>query len=366
MTLAFLWLWRVNPDLLSFISVEEGVLELLTAIILGSSFVLGLFFIIKHRQSHLRLIYISLPLLSMLAFLDEISYGQGILNFQTFSIFGFYIDGFHDILVIMHILIERNPEYFHLTGFGLMGLIFVFIITAAAKDIFPNLERLKKHYLGWTALFLTVFTFTCLIFLLSIPADRKNAWIFGYSPSRILIVVAFSSVILSSSWFTTKIWRNVQWSKYIIAYMDVFHEKSRRRYLTIVLLTLNYLVGLFLGMGKYTLSPQAPLYAYAVRLLPLVFWLMVTSATLLIVFLIWDIDSPKSLSKIVKQVFLFFQRFQAYQFLLAAILFAVLAQLRDVGLIHFNLSFSLEEILEFYASIILLFAILSINIQPQK
>ena len=91
MTLAFLWLWRVNPDLLSFISVEEGVLELLTAIILGSSFVLGLFFIIKHRQSHLRLIYISLPLLSMLAFLDEISYGQGILNFQTFSIFGFYI-----------------------------------------------------------------------------------------------------------------------------------------------------------------------------------------------------------------------------------------------------------------------------------
>ena len=196
MTLVFVWLWGVRPDIFEFIVANEGILEFLTAFLLGGSFVLGIFFITKHRQSRLRLIYISLPLLSLLSFLDEISYGQRILNFRIFSIYGFHIDGLHDVFVILRILITRNPRYFQMTGLGLIGLIFVFIITKAAKDILPNLDRYKKHYLCWVGLFLTVVTFTCLIFLLSIPSDGKNTWIFGYSPSRTLMAVAFLLVIL--------------------------------------------------------------------------------------------------------------------------------------------------------------------------
>jgi len=226
-----------------------------------------------------------------------------------------------------------------------------------AKDIWHNLARYKKHYLRWIGLPLIVISFVSLIFLLLIPSDSKNAWIFGYSPSRIFMTSFFLLLILLTGWFTLKIWRSQRWTETIITLIDGIYEKPVRRYLMIMLLMLGYAVGsVVFWLIKEVVSSNVRFYAYAIRLLPLVLCLTLTSLALWFVVLIWGQDSPKSLSIVIKSLLRFLCRYPAYLFVLAAFAFAACGQLLDIELVKFLDASLLEEVLELFASISLLFA----------
>jgi hypothetical protein len=252
-----------------------------------------------------------------------------------------------------------------MVGMMWLGLILILIVSMAAKDIWPNLIRHKKNFLRWTGLLMVLISWAGLIFLLSIPSDSKNAWIFGYSPSRIFMIAVFLFFILLTSWFSSKIWRDDHWVAGSFAFFDGLLEKPARWYSLIGFLMLTYLTGSALfWMVDDLILPRSPFYAYAVRLLPLVLWVILTSVALLFMLLVWDQDAPKSLSVFIKSLFLFFRRYPAYLFVLVAILFAACAQPIDIELVRTHLAFLIEEILEFFAGLTLLFAALCIYVQP--
>ena len=90
----------IDPSTIREIAKEDHILENITVVILGASFALG---VITKRSQRLYPKYLSLTLssLSLIALLDEISFGQRIFNFHSIRIGGkYHLDGFHDIAEI--------------------------------------------------------------------------------------------------------------------------------------------------------------------------------------------------------------------------------------------------------------------------
>ncbi len=60
----------------------------------------------------------------------------------------------------------------------------------------------------------------CLVLLLIIPYDPKNAWILGFSPSRLLIAFGLLLAILVSLWLGFNIQRDTNLGREVRAFMD--------------------------------------------------------------------------------------------------------------------------------------------------
>ncbi len=120
-----------------------------------------------------------------------------------------------------------------------------------------------------------------LICLLLIPSDPKNKLLFGYSASRLVLIVFFLVAIVSAVTFGLKSWRNVRWVKMI----DVLFFTNPN--------TTNISLGcsgaLFLICGFLTLIPLfrfGQFAAYAERLRPIaLFAVQISFQTLILILL---------------------------------------------------------------------------------
>lgn len=123
-SLLFLLIPVIREDLIN----EGQLIENLTAIICLSSFILGLIFIVKNKKYNQKL-YLSLPVLGLIFFLEEISFGYEILNFQPPLIGGVRIDAAHDLINLLFYKVKDLSELkiLLLTIFSVITLFYLFI-----------------------------------------------------------------------------------------------------------------------------------------------------------------------------------------------------------------------------------------------
>lgn len=102
-----------------------------------------------------------------------------------------------------------------------------------------------------------------LTYLLTIPSDPKNSFAFGYSASRLVLIVFFFAVVIGAGIFALKSWRNLQWTQKIDA---LFFANSKIAAWALGISSAAFLVfGLFSLMPLYCFGHFA---AYAERLRP--------------------------------------------------------------------------------------------------
>jgi hypothetical protein len=108
-------------------------------------------------------------------------------------------------------------------------------------------------------------------FLLAIPADPKNAWMFGYSQRRILIFVVNLIFLVLAAWACAKYWRDEVWREKLIAALD---SAFKRRWLYTLFVILALMVA-FAGIACAAFAittTDMQIQAIFMRLAPMILW----------------------------------------------------------------------------------------------
>ena len=141
--LLFVVLYIFLPNYRNTLVTEDGFLENLTAFFFGSSFLVGLRLVWRLKNQPHQKIYFGLPILGLLGFLDEISFGLYMFEREVPTVNEVPVDALHDVLdIIFRISIETmNPLFVHvsilLAGYG---LIFIVLKVHKVYDRYPPFE----------------------------------------------------------------------------------------------------------------------------------------------------------------------------------------------------------------------------------
>ena len=114
----------INPGNTDFIHKEDGLLEHLSAGICFATFIFGIVLILRNCRYKKMLAGVSF--VSLLGFLDEISFGGRIFKIKYPHIFGVRIDGIHDFLTVAKRLVKR--EIIEIPGGSLTAIFITAII----------------------------------------------------------------------------------------------------------------------------------------------------------------------------------------------------------------------------------------------
>ena len=124
-----------------------------------------------------------------------------------------------------------------------------------------------------------------LIYLLSIPADPKNAWLFGLSRSRLVLVGCALFLGLGFFWLGLQLQLRKSWIVYSIQKIGVWLQQNQN-YFSAVMICLGGLVGwsylYLLTIKARFMLPQATFE----RLAPLILWACILSTLTLILILV--------------------------------------------------------------------------------
>ncbi|UCG34723.1 MAG: hypothetical protein JSW17_04315 [Candidatus Omnitrophota bacterium] len=116
---------------------EDVVMENISAVLFFIGFLLSLFFVLKTKERKYRKAYFAIPIICLIGFLDEISFGARIINFTTPTFYGAEIERTHDSVDIMF----RVLKDFFIHNFWLSFCVFVMVCVVI-------LGRLKIKELG--------------------------------------------------------------------------------------------------------------------------------------------------------------------------------------------------------------------------
>lgn len=94
------------PGLRRVLVSEDQFIENMTAILFFCCISISLFFLFKLNDFYKQ--YIAIIFVSLIAFLDEISFGQRIFNFEEYNINGFKADGVHDLTSVIKSFLSRQ------------------------------------------------------------------------------------------------------------------------------------------------------------------------------------------------------------------------------------------------------------------
>jgi hypothetical protein len=124
------YLYFLFPDLRDFLVAEDRLTEDLTALFYLLSFSLGIFLISRIKEKKYRRIYLAIPVIGLLGFLEELSYGERIFKFKTPLIYNEYFDALHDLLPIAVNYLQLHATFLL---FVLPVLFFVLIAVVMLK-----------------------------------------------------------------------------------------------------------------------------------------------------------------------------------------------------------------------------------------
>lgn len=153
-------IYLLIPALRSPLVAEDQFLENLTAILFFDGFVLGLFFLAQVKNKKYRSIFSFIPLVSLLGFLDEISFGQRLFSIKMPVIGGTRIDAIHDfnsvaksqVSQLLHVLSIKFPDIYPLlvSGIKMSAVVLViagiFALTQKRKKIIASSQKLFQKY----------------------------------------------------------------------------------------------------------------------------------------------------------------------------------------------------------------------------
>ena len=171
---------------------------------------------------------------------------------------------------------------------GQPGSLKLSLQMAEIKDLNNTIKIFR--YLTGLAIIDGIF---CLIILLLIPSDSQTAWLFGYSRSRILMLVVCGVGILMFTIMFLGIYFQSKWALTTIRKINtIFTQERVSTFVVIIFLTLLVLSCVYLIFALTNLDYVVPsdavtsmeqVKAYLFRLSPFVLWSALLCAQILIV-----------------------------------------------------------------------------------
>ena len=141
------------PTFRGYLLDEDSLIENISAILYLVSFFIGLFFFLKHERHRKALTAVSA--ISLLGFLDELSFGERHLGINGPLFYDVQIDGAHDFFYLAYKMALKTDFLYSIYGILLL-LTGILIITAL----------LLKHRLKLKKLFTRIHNEAPLLFLL--------------------------------------------------------------------------------------------------------------------------------------------------------------------------------------------------------
>ena len=168
------------PNLYNLVIRENQLVENITTLTYLITFLLGLKYTTKKINAY-RGLSTTVTIISLIAFLEEISYGavfskfRSFFNIQLITVYDKKIDSFHDILDLAKIGISRtlteNPEFI---GFlVLLGILLIVLLVNLFLKIKKRLfKALKKFEIFWISIAsITFLTLSILVDLYIVPSS---------------------------------------------------------------------------------------------------------------------------------------------------------------------------------------------------
>jgi hypothetical protein len=119
-------LYEIHP-LITKEFEEDRIVENISAAIFFIIFLMSLTFLIAHKHIKYRNALILIMFLGLIGFLDEISFGQRIFDFNVPIILGFPLDAVHDFYAIA-IIAVKEYVYISIAIFLLIAIVAVYAL----------------------------------------------------------------------------------------------------------------------------------------------------------------------------------------------------------------------------------------------
>ena len=134
-SLAYIFFPAWRPSLQN----EGHLVENMSAALYFGSALLGFFMLLRVKEKKTRIVYLVIPFLGLMGFLEEIGFGERLFNIQMPRIGNFKIDGLHDLIQVAYWeLAKHKYDYFWLYLF-----LFAFFSVAA----FFIIRRYHRHFM---------------------------------------------------------------------------------------------------------------------------------------------------------------------------------------------------------------------------
>ena len=303
--------------------------------------------------------------LTVLLFLDEIAYGTETFNVKpyywekynyTFHDLHNLITGLWEILNLE--LVEAEWDYAMFAQFLKMDLVVLgllllyWIVCRLRVSEKTETEQMRTTIIRWAALFLMGYALFSMYEILSLPADPKNIWLFGYSKSRILLAIFISLYIV----FLGFIYFNITNSRQkMLRFANHLMNHKWIKIWTGVFLSLGLLV---IAIYQFVLpfTPFPDYKAVFPRVTPIIYLMAISLTFSSFIWINWDGIFFRSLSSYKQSLADFLKRYPGYIYLGFAIVQILISTLIDKGyvsseFIDWNLLVWVEESFELIASL---------------
>jgi len=167
----FTILFLLIPSLRNTLVNEDQIIESLTAFFFFLTFILGMWFLFKIEHRWSRVIYAFIPIVGLIGFLDELSFGLRILGAsKPFSIAGKKMDSVHDLIDVAWIIGNDLVEQLDSTTFLLIAFTIFVILVIIAGVIFHYLRRIE-NFDSWLRYNVPMFIFIAGFFCAFLLAE---------------------------------------------------------------------------------------------------------------------------------------------------------------------------------------------------
>jgi hypothetical protein len=292
------------------------------------------------KQAH-RWAYWGIFVVATLAFLDEIGYGTEIFGWPSLYLPQYHIEihDLHNLIDLGVQLAQARLDVLHWNGAQFvnfllldaallfLGAVFVWLLrfrNAAAKDAQWQLRILRL-----VAAFAAAFGLAASVYLFSLPADPKNAFLFGHSLARLgsaafmLLVSFLPSVLLASKYAQAQ--KNIsQWAK----------KSAFAWQLPALLFVLILLAVIYQFYMPFVFLPDQ--VARFERITPLVQWLLAELFVFWLALMAWNGHYRKPFVDLWRRFIAFNTREPAFFYAAFAVFLIFIAQLIDVDVIPLN------------------------------
>lgn len=286
----------------------------------------------------LRWVYWLITGLCIFIFLDEIAYGVELLDFQPIYIerYNFYIRDLHSSIgslsgVLQEWLPEAgwNPALFatlmRISARVGLGLLAVWALARhglqAAKEAAWQARILRLTL--WASLLTSLIT---LGYLLWLPADPKNAFLFGFSPARLTVVAGLALAAALAAWL---LWQPARWPALQARISAVL---GRYALLASLLLAAVALAGLYYQIdASFHFLPDDLVRLQ--RMMPPVLWAMAQALLLWLAVQLWTGRLRTSVITMLRDTQQAFRQHPAFVYVAFGLFVIFVAQLIDQNLL---------------------------------
>lgn len=134
-SLAYIFFPEWRPSLQN----EGHLVENMSAALYFGSALLGFFMLLRVKEKTTRIVYLVIPFLGLMGFLDEISFWESVPNIQIPWIGNFKVDSLHDLISIVY----RKLAKYKYDYFWFYLFLFAFFSVAA----FFIIRRYHRHFM---------------------------------------------------------------------------------------------------------------------------------------------------------------------------------------------------------------------------